>query len=36
MIPRGLKKEQKEDMDHLEKITAMLEEGKDIRFVPYR
>mmetsp|Transcript_7027 Transcript_7027/g.12755 ORF Transcript_7027/g.12755 Transcript_7027/m.12755 type:complete len:392 (-) Transcript_7027:155-1330(-) len=31
MIPRGLKKEQKEDMDHLEKITAMLEEGKDIR-----
>jgi len=31
MIPRGLKKEQKEDMEHLEKIIALLEEGKDVR-----
>lgn len=31
MIPRGLKKEQKEDMEHAEKIMAMLNEGKDIR-----
>lgn len=31
MIPRGLKKEQKEEMAALEKIKAWLETGKDIR-----
>ena len=31
MIPRGLKKEQKEEMEYLEKMRTMLEEGKDIR-----
>ena len=32
MIPRGLKKEQKEEMAALEKIKAFLESGKDIRY----
>ena len=32
LIPRGLKKEQKEDLDAGEKVLAWLEEGKDIRF----
>jgi len=31
MVPRGLKKEQKEQMEYLEKIIAHLEAGKDIR-----
>ncbi len=31
MIPKGLKKEQKEELEYLEKIKAMLEDGKDIR-----
>lgn len=32
MIPRGLKKEQKEELESGEKILAWLEEGKDVRF----
>jgi obg-like ATPase 1 len=31
-IPRGLKKEQKEELEAGEKVLAWLEEGKDIRF----
>lgn len=32
LIPRGLKKEQKEDLEAGQKVLAWLEEGKDIRF----
>ena len=32
MIPRGLEKEQKEEMEAAEKVLAWLQEGKDIRF----
>jgi obg-like ATPase 1 len=32
LIPRGLKKEQKEEMEAAEKVLAWLQEGKDIRF----